>query len=365
MPRLGDHERRPRAHDLAALAQDHLEVPRIARPARRARARASDGSTSASRTTRPSTFETAFCATTTDVGVLEPAEPVAASWTRQPRSSPSSSSGMPSRRDHAHLGHAAAILNTSSASSRAASRSVISVSVTTSGTPAVARGVRMVDHERVDQTLVTGCDMCRSRPARHAREHTVERPLTARPPISGLTAMQRHAPRRECGADRPPRRGSGRSRRTGCSARSRSRRRASIASRRPERLARPSAPWYSTASTSSSCRRATNHSWNEKRARRRVDERPQRIVGRGKQHASSRPACPTSAAVTAESGCPSRSACVRTRCSPRSRSPSMNQSSPPQLPGRLEGAPGLARATPAALLVVEAGEGVEHRVEVG
>ena len=34
-------------------------------------------------------------------------------------------------------------------------------------------------------------------------------------------------------------------------------------------------------------------------------------------------------AVTAESGSPSRSACVRTRCSPMSRSPSLNQPSPP------------------------------------
>ena len=30
MPRARDHERRPRAHDLGRLAQDHLHLPRVA-----------------------------------------------------------------------------------------------------------------------------------------------------------------------------------------------------------------------------------------------------------------------------------------------------------------------------------------------
>ncbi len=55
-----------------------------------------DGSTSASRTTRPSTFETAFWATTTTSPSCSPPAAPAAAWSRRPRSSPSTSSGSPS-----------------------------------------------------------------------------------------------------------------------------------------------------------------------------------------------------------------------------------------------------------------------------
>ena len=54
----------------------------------------------------------------------------------------------------------------------------------------------------------------------------------------------------------------------------------------------------------------------------------------------------TSRAVTAESGSPRRSACVRTRWSPRSRSPSRNQPSPPHSRSRLERAPASRRRAP-------------------
>ena len=56
---------------------------------------------------------------------------------------------------------------------------------------------------------------------------------------------------------------------------------------------------------------------------------------------------------------------MRTRWRPRSRSPSMNQPSPPHAARGFERLPRLAGAPPAALRVVEAGEGVEHGVEVG
>ena len=85
VPRLGDHERRPGADDLAALAEDHLDVARVAVRARRARPRAADGSTSASRTTRPSTFETAFCATTTTSPSSSPPARSAAACEQQRR----------------------------------------------------------------------------------------------------------------------------------------------------------------------------------------------------------------------------------------------------------------------------------------
>jgi hypothetical protein len=55
--------------------------------------------------------------------------------------------------------------------------------------------------------------------------------------------------------------------------------------------------------------------------------------------------------VTADSGSPARSACVRTRCRPRSRSPSANQSLAAELAHRLERAPRLAGPAPAAFLV--------------
>ena len=65
----------------------------------------SDGSTSASRTTRPSTFETAFCATTTTSRGNEPADANRRLVEEQRRGRrPRASSGMPSRRDHANLG---------------------------------------------------------------------------------------------------------------------------------------------------------------------------------------------------------------------------------------------------------------------
>ena len=74
VPRLGDHERRPRADDADALAQDPARRG-AGRGRRRARARAADGSTSSSPTTRPSAFETTFCATTTTSAVLEAPRP--------------------------------------------------------------------------------------------------------------------------------------------------------------------------------------------------------------------------------------------------------------------------------------------------
>ena len=111
--------------------------------------------------------------------------------------------------------------------------------------------------------------------------------------------------------------------------------------------------------------RATNHSWNGNVAGRRVDpgaERGRRSPAGG---APRRPSAAARRAVTAESGSPARSACVRTRWSPRSRSPSANQPSPPSSRHGLERVPRLAGAPPAALLVGEPGERVEHGVEIG
>ena len=64
-------------------------------------------------------------------------------------------------------------------------------------------------------------------------------------------------------------------------------------------------------------------------------------------------------------GTPSRRSWVRTRWMPRSRSPSLNQLSPPQSGGGLDGVPRLVRPAPAALRVDETGERVEQAVEIG
>ena len=81
-----------------------------------------------------------------------------------------------------------------SASRRAASRSVMSVSVTTSGTSASARRVGAVDDERVEQTRRNTAPRCAGvvPPAMRCSIRS-SGPLTARPPISGLTATARTA----------------------------------------------------------------------------------------------------------------------------------------------------------------------------
>ena len=126
-----------------------------------------------------------------------------------------------------------------------------------------------------------------------------------------------------------------------------------------------SAPSKRTPSTSSRCAAPTNHSWNGKLARRRREPGAQAVVGRGQQRRLEPERSARARAVTLESGSPARSASVRTRCSPRSRSPSWNHVSPPSRPAVLERIPGLVPAAPAALLVEHAGERVEDRVEVG
>ena len=152
-------------------------------------------------------------------------------------------------------------------------------------------------------------------------------PLTARPPIRGLTATQRA--RRDAIASRI-----GETARIGPSETygllgantiaSASR----IASSTPGAGRASSAPANETASTSSSCRLPTNHSWNENAPAGVVT-----CVRSGSSVAGTMrlvtPAAVASLPVTAESGSPLRSACVRTRWSPRSRSPSRNQPSPP------------------------------------
>ncbi len=125
-----------------------------------------------------------------------------------------------------------------------------------------------------------------------------------------------------------------------------------------------SAPSKRTPSTGSAWRRRTNHSWNSKVPLGVCSQVLRRSSVAGSRR-SSRPAAAARRAVTAESGSPARSACVRARCRPRSRSPSANHASPPMLAQSVQRVPRLARAAPAALLVGESRERVEDGVEVG
>ena len=76
------------------------------------------------------------------------------------------------------------------------------------------------------------------------------------------------------------------------------------------------------------------------------------------------PSAAASRAVTADSGVPSRRACVRTRCRPRSRSPSRNHDFAAEGLDRCERVPRLVGPPPAALLVGEAGERVQDAVQI-
>ena len=144
----------------------------------------------------------------------------------------------------------------------------------------------------------------------------------------------------------------------------RSRSAAAIASSTPGAGVAVSAPSKRTASTSSRCPRATNHSWNGN-SPAGVSIHVRRRSSVAGSSGASTPNAAASRAVTLESGSPMRSACVRTRCRPRSRSPSWNHASPPSVATLSSARQRLAGASPAACFVVGARERVEDRVEVG
>ena len=103
---------------------------------------------------------------------------------------------------------------------------------------------------------------------------------------------------------------------------------ASSASSTPGAGRAASAPSKRTPSTSSRWPRATNHSWNGS-SPAGVASHVRRRSSVAGSSAGSSPKARAIRAVTAESGSPRRSASVRTRWTPRSRSPSRNQLSPP------------------------------------
>ena len=152
-------------------------------------------------------------------------------------------------------------------------------------------------------------------------------PLIARPPISGLTATD-GTRRRSTAARTSSTARIGQMLMNGLLGQTTIRSACSIASTTPDAGVASSSPSKRTRSTSSVWRRATNHSWNGNEPSGVSIQVRRRSSVAGSSRAST-PNAAASRAVTAESGSPAASAWLRTRCSPRSRSPSMNQLSPP------------------------------------
>ena len=67
VPGLGDHERRPRSRTIRFASRRITSTSRGSRSSPASSSAFADASTSSIRTTRPSAFDTAFCATTTNV----------------------------------------------------------------------------------------------------------------------------------------------------------------------------------------------------------------------------------------------------------------------------------------------------------
>ena len=203
------------------------------------------------------------------------------------------------------------------------------------------------------------------RAAGEAREHAVGGPLDGAAADQRADRDARHAPPLERGADLRRPRGSARSRRTGCWARSRSRRRRSIASThagRRARLGRAGVVHARRPRRGDRARRTTSWNGNVPAGVSMKVRSGSSVAGSSVQRS---PNARASRAVASESGTPSRSSCVRTRCRPMSRSPSRNHASPPSAADGRERVPGLVGAPPAALLVGDAGERVEDAVEIG
>ena len=195
-------------------------------------------------------------------------------------------------------------------------------------------------------------------------------PRTTRPPMIGETPTTRPGPRAAPRGCRAPR-GSGRSRPRG--SRGRSARRPPRRSPRARRVrARPRRCRGSrSAPERSAARWRVHHSWKCIGAPDAVGglgtvtivSTSASVIGRSRAPSGQRRDIRS---ITCVGVSPSRSHPVRARCVPRSRSPSVNhgQPAPHSCSSRVHPL-AVARATPAALGVVHAGERVDDRVDVG
>ena len=190
------------------LAQDDLQLPRIAVAARgEPDALPPTARRRRARTTRPSAFETTFWAMQDDVAVAKLDRTAA---TSAARSSPASTSACSTGKTSSLTGRARARNLERGLRERRRRPHRASASASSSArTPARPRppaAFGLVDHERVDQPLVPRATSAGAVPPPSRREHRSAGPLTARPPISGLTATgrRRRAARERPGSRAPP-----------------------------------------------------------------------------------------------------------------------------------------------------------------
>ena len=228
-----------------------------------------------------------------------------------------------------HAG-APAASSTAVASRREASRSVISVFVTTRRTPAGSSTASSlaVDHQRVDQAVVAPRDMGGRRAACEPLQHPVGRAFHGAPADQRADGHRRDGPGGERGADlgdgedRADRhvRVAGRDH-DQVGAAERLERRPGLPSPRARPRSGPRRPRRDGLARRTRSGRGTSRPAS-RRTSGPVRRSPAaaRRAGRARERA---------APVTSESGTPSRRSCVRTRCRPRSRSPSENHASPP------------------------------------
>ena len=155
-------------------------------------------------------------------------------------------------------------------------------------------------------------------------------PVTAAPPTSGLTATQR-ARRRSSASRIAATARIGPIERYGLLGAKRMPSAASSAARTPGAASASSAPSYSTRVHVVAMTPTDEPLLEREPPGGREDVRAQAIVGRRKDPRADARRALRRSAVISDSGVPSRSARVRTRWSPMSRSPSRNQSSPPKL----------------------------------
>ena len=153
---------------------------------------------------------------------------------------------------------------------------------------------------------------------------------------------------------------------TGCSGRSRSRRPPRAPRGRPGRARPCPAPSKTSASTSSSCRRPTNHSWKRERPGGRDDVRAQRVVGR---RAARRVARPAALAEARGDRRERLSGAERLRAHEMEAEVEVAEHEPALPAPRASPTRAPARSRPARpqprSVVVQPGERVEDRVEVG
>ena len=307
-----------------------------------------DGSTSASSTSRPSTLETAFCATQrtspsssgapwrSNASSDQAREVVAAAQLEQPVDADDAQlAHLVDRRDRG-LGEPPARRDVVHEGRREHRAQAEGLDVRHEGR------VRLVEHEHRRDRRHEPRDAQRTRSGPERLEHARERPLDRLPRDD---RRDRHDPlaRARSSASRTPSTARiGSSETNGFDGASTITSASRMASSTPG-AGRAGSPSKRTVRTGSTRAAADEPLLELELAGVRPDARAQPVVGRREATGSSSPSRRTRSAVIADSGSPARRRSVRTRCRPMSRSPRMNQSAPPSSPAT----PCAARVSPA------------------